>query len=203
MDLGLWARGTILGFSIAAPVGPIGVLCIRRTLAYGRLRGLVSGLGAATADMLYGAVAAFGLTAISDLLLALRLWIHLLGAALLVYLGVSIARARPASIDGPAMTPRLGVSYASTLGLTLTNPSTILSFLVIFASLGLVGTHGDYGAAGSAVLGVFSGSALWWLILSSGVGLLRDRVTPRGLRWINLVSGSILLLFALVALLSA
>ncbi|HEV7126424.1 MAG TPA: LysE family transporter, partial [Ktedonobacterales bacterium] len=96
MDVGFLLRGAVLGFAIAAPVGPIGVLCIRRTLANGRVNGLVSGLGAATADASYGAVAAFGLTAISSLLLSQRVWIHLIGAIFLAYLGIRTLLARPA-----------------------------------------------------------------------------------------------------------
>jgi threonine/homoserine/homoserine lactone efflux protein len=207
--ISLWLRGLALGFSIAAPVGPIGVLCIRRTLTDGRLIGFISGLGAASADAFYGAVAAFGLTAVSSALIAERRWIHLLGGIFLCYLGLRTllrAVASPAasssipSLPEAPRPPGLGLlgAYASTLGLTLTNPTTILSFAVIFAGLGVA--QGGYSGAGWVVLGVFSGSACWWLILSSVVGLLRTRVTPLALRWVNRVSGAILLVFGLVSL---
>lgn len=201
-------RGVLLGFSIAAPVGPIGVLCIRRTLANGRLVGLVSGLGAATADAFYGSVAAFGLTAISALLLEQRLWLRLVGGAFLLYLGVRTLLARPAQTgETPVVqADRLGGlagAYGSTLFLTLTNPMTILSFAAIFAGLGVASTSGAYGAAGLLVLGVFVGSGLWWLILSGVVGVFRAKMGPRELRWVNWLSGGIILVFGMLALLSA
>lgn len=197
-----WLRGLLLGLSIAAPVGPIGVLCIRRTLADGRLVGFVSGLGAATADASYGAIAAFGLTAVSGLLLDARLWIHLLGGVFLCYLGIRTFLSIPAERAARTEQRRdLPGAYASTLGLTLTNPATILSFAAIFAGLGVAQGSG-YGSAAWLVLGVFCGSATWWLLLSSAVGLLRARIGPRELRWVNRVSGAILLAFGLVALLT-
>ena len=219
----LWLRGVILGFSIAAQIGPIGVLCIRRTLADGRLIGFVSGLGAATADMFYGAVAAFGLSAVSDLLTGQRLWLHLLGGAFLCYLGLRTLTRKPAPVGGsPAITPvsrhhatsdiailrlhrrpPLARAYLSTLGLTLTNPATILSFAVIFAGLGIVGTQAGHLGAAALVAGVFCGSTLWWLLLSSGVGWLRGRMGPRALRAVNVLSGVILLGFGVVVLVTA
>ena len=204
-----FVRGMALGLAIAAPVGPIGVLCIRRTLALGRRIGILSGLGAATADMLYGAVAAFGLTAISSLLLGLSLWIRLVGAVFLVYLGVRTALARPAkneltaADDGaPQRATGALAAYTSTLGLTLTNPATILSFAAVFAGVGLVGARADVLSAGATVVGVFCGSALWWLILSSVVGALRRRISVRVMRWVNVLSGATLLIFAALTLLS-
>lgn len=202
MDIGYLLRGLVLGFAIAAPVGPIGVLCIRRTLANGRVHGLVSGLGAATADMFYGAVAAFGLTAVSSLLLRERVWIHLIGAVFLAYLGIRTMLTRPAPLVKAATSTGLAGAYVSTVGLTLANPATILSFAAVFAGLGVAGLHASYAAAALLVAGVFCGSALWWLVLSGGVSLLRTRVTPRVLRGVNIVSGAILLVFAVVSLLS-
>lgn len=202
----LLVRGLALGFAIAAPVGPIGVLCIRRTLADGRLIGFVSGLGAATADAFYGAVAAFGLTVVANLLVGQHIWVRLIGGLFLCYLGLRILLRRPAT--QPAQTAPVPVAhrglagaYISTLALTLTNPATILTFAAIFAGLGLAGTAGHAGAA-LLVLGVFLGSALWWLILSGGVALLRARFTARAMRAVNLVSGLLLLGFAALALAS-
>lgn len=197
-------RGVLIGFSIAAPVGPIGVLCIRRTLADGRLIGFVTGLGAATADFTYGCVAGFGLTAISGFLLGQRLWIHLLGGLFLCYLGARTLLARPGERAAVASTYSLGLgsAYISTVFLTLTNPTTILSFVAVFAGLGVASTSGDYMGASALVAGVFLGSALWWLILSSGVGALRARVGGRWLVWVNRMSGSILLAFGCLALIS-
>jgi threonine/homoserine/homoserine lactone efflux protein len=195
-------RGIIIGLSIAAPVGPIGMLCIRRTLAEGRLAGLVSGFGAATADMLYGCIAGFGLTFISSVMVQQQVWLRLVGGLFLCYLGVKIFLALPAEESVSATGTALAGAYASTFALTLTNPMTILSFAAIFAGLGLVYGTADYVSAGLMVLGVFFGSALWWLFLSGAVGVLRGRITPRGLRWINRVSGLIVLGFGVLALMT-
>ncbi len=200
IDLLLFLKGFLIGFSIAAPVGPIGVLCIRRTLAYGRRSGLASGLGAATADALYGGVAAFGLTLISHFLIQQQFWFLLVGGVFLLYLG---ARAFLSHPDGdPPLTRRSDLTgdFLSTVFLTLTNPLTILSFAAIFAGLGLGATGGTYIDAGVMVLGVFLGSALWWWILSFGVGAFRDRFSLRGLRWVNRISGIIILGFGVAAL---
>ena len=193
-------RGLIIGFSIAAPVGPIGVLCIRRTLADGRAVGFAAGLGAATADALYGAVAGFGLTVVSTALVGRQGWLRLIGGAFLCWLGARTFLARPAAEAAAVRGAGLLGAYASTLALTLTNPMTILSFAAVFAGLGVGGAGGDYRVAAVLVLGVFAGSALWWLALSGAVGLLRDRVTPRGLRWVNRASGTIIAGFGALAL---
>jgi len=200
----LLLRGLALGFAIAAPVGPIGVLCIRRTLADGRLIGFVSGLGAATADAFYGAVAAFGLTVVADLLAGQRIWVRLFGGLFLCVLGLRTLLRRPMARPTRTTTGvRRGIAgaYGSTLALTLTNPATILSFAAIFAGLGLAGSAGR-AAAALLVFGVFLGSALWWLILSGGVGLLRARFDARAMRAVNIGSGLMLLGFAALALAS-
>lgn len=182
-------EGLVLGFSIAAPVGQIGILCIRRTLAEGRAFGLASGLGAATADMMYGGVAAFGLTFVSGLLLSQQLWLRLLGGLFLCYLGVRTFVSLPPQNGAAGSGRGLFGAYVSTFFLTLANPTTILSFTAIFAGFGIVGEVRDYGSSALLVLGVFLGSALWWLILSGAVGMLRSRVTGRALVWVNRVSG--------------
>lgn len=199
MELGLFIRGLIIGFSIAAPVGPIGVLCIRRTLADGRTSGFLSGLGAATADALYGCVAGFGLTVISGFLVDQCFWIQLIGGIFLLALGIKTLRSVPAERAAAASGTGLAASYASTLLLTLTNPMTILSFAGIFAALGVADTGGDFSAAALLVLGVFVGSAAWWLLLSGGVGLLREKLSSGVLRWTNRLSGAILLVFGILA----
>lgn len=196
-------RGLVLGFAIAAPVGPIGVLCIRRTLAYGRVVGFVSGLGAATADMVYGAIAALGLTAVASVLAGGQFWLRLLGGAFLIYLGVKTFRAQPAdkAVTATAEGGLLG-AYLSTVFLTLTNPATIFSFTVIFAGLGVADTGAGLAGAGWLVVGVFLGSALWWLALSGGVSLLRGAFTPRGMVWVNRLAGVIIVGFGVAALAS-
>jgi threonine/homoserine/homoserine lactone efflux protein len=192
----------IIGFSIAAPVGPIGVLCIRRTLAEGRTSGFVSGLGAASADALYGCVAGFGLTFISSFLVGQQTWLRPVGGIFLCYLGMRTWLAKPAENAAPARGYGLAGNYASTFFLTLTNPMTILSFAAVFAGLGLAGASGNYASAGLLVAGVFLGSAGWWLLLSGLVGAFRSKFQPGGLRWVNRISGVIIMAFGLVALLS-
>lgn len=202
MDITFLFRGLVIGFSIAAPVGPIGVLCIRRTLAEGRASGIVSGLGAATADAIYGSVAGFGLTFISSILIDQQVWLRLIGGLFLCCLGARTLLAKTAKPESSSEGNGLVGAYASTFFLTLTNPMTIISFAAIFAGLGLAGTEGDYGSAGALVLGVFFGSALWWLILSCCVGVFRDRFSSQGLQWVNRISGAIIIGFGLFALLS-
>ncbi len=200
MDAAMLLRGLVLGFSIAAPVGPIGILCIRRTLAEGRAAGIVSGLGAATADALYGTVAALGLTIVSGFLLDQQIWLRLVGGAFLCYLGIRTLLSKPAVQAAAVRGSSLPAAFVSTFFLTLTNPITILSFVAIFAGLGLADTRGYYASAGALVLGVFCGSALWWLALSGAVGVLRDRFSPRAMLWVNRVSGVTILGFGLAAL---
>lgn len=200
MDVLLFFRGLVIGFCIAAPVGPIGVLCIRRTLMQGRWMGLLTGLGAATADAMYGAIAGFGLTFISSVLVGQAGWLQLIGGLFLCYLGVRIWLEQPADEAASASGKTLLGAYASTVFLTLTNPATILSFVAVFAGLGLASAQYDYGAAAILVLGVFLGSALWWLLLSGGVSLLRHRFKLNHLRWLNRLSGIVILVFGILAL---
>lgn len=192
----------MIGFSIAAPVGPIGVLCIRRTLAEGWASGLASGFGAATADALYSSVAGFGLTFISSILIREQFWLRLIGGVFLCYLGIKTFRSIPHQQAAPARGFGLAGDYGSTFFLTLTNPMTILSFAAVFAGLGVVNANGSYLSAGILVCGVFIGSALWWFILSIGVTLLRARFNPQGLLWVNRISGLIIMGFGLLAFLS-
>lgn len=197
----IFLRGLLIGFSIAAPVGPIGVLCIRRTLTDGRLAGFLSGMGAASADMFYGALAAFGLTAIQDVLLGQSDWLRLVGGIFLLYLGVKTFLAKPAR-QATKSSSRNGLfgAYLSTFFLTITNPITILSFIAIFAGLRLAETGGSYTTASMMVLGVFLGSATWWLALSTGVGLLREKFTPTLLTWVNRLAGMVIFAFGTAAL---
>ena len=202
MDISFFARGLAIGFAIAAPVGAIGLLCIRRTLAYGRLTGFVSGLGAATADAVYGAVAALGLTAVSATLVAHQDIVRLLGGVFLLHLGARTAVAHPAMDVGGGSARGLAAAFVSTLALTLTNPTTILSFVAVFTGLGLGTTTGDRASAVLMVSGVFLGSALWWLLLSGAVGCFRRALTADRLRWVNRLSGAMLIGFGALALLS-
>lgn len=199
MDISYLFKGLLIGFSIAAPVGPIGILCIKRTITSGRLAGLVSGLGAATADAVYGIIAAFGLTFISSFLIDQQSWLRLLGGAFLCYLGVKTFFTKPTESSSLSNEINLLNAYGSTFFLTLTNPLTILSFAAIFAGLGLLDVDGNYLSAAIIVLGVFIGSACWWFLLSTGVSIFRARFTSTGLLWVNRISGLIILGFGIAA----
>jgi threonine/homoserine/homoserine lactone efflux protein len=181
-------RGSILGFSVAAPIGPIGLLCIHRTLHDGRLTGFVSGLGAAAADALYATVAAFGLSALTRALVENETWIHGVAGAVLVLLGLKIALSRPAERRAQASGSGVARAFAVTFALTITNPLTILSFLGLFAGIQRGSEISGLGAV-LLVAGVFGGSAAWWLILSTAVSLLRARIDARRLRWVNVLAG--------------
>jgi threonine/homoserine/homoserine lactone efflux protein len=202
MDIAYLLKGFVIGISIAAPVGPISVLCIRRTFAEGRLFGIVSGLGGATGDAIYGCVAGFGLTFISNFLINQQAWLRLIGGIFLCYLGVKTLLAKPAKHAALSNGNGLVGTYASTFFLTLTNPMTILSFVAIFTGLGLASTGGNYISAGALVVGIFIGSSFWLLVLCSSVDVFREKFDPSRLQWLNRISGAIITVFGLVALLS-
>ncbi|MGE4298569.1 MAG: LysE/ArgO family amino acid transporter [Desulfovibrionaceae bacterium] len=207
--LPIYLKGLVIGFSIAAPVGPIGVLCMQRSLERGRVVGLATGMGAAAADAVYGFVAAFGLAAFSAALVSGGGWLRGVGGLFLLWLGVRIFRSRPADkaacVAGGESngTRRMDVllrAFASTFVLTLTNPMTILSFAAIFAGLG-VGTGATRWESVTLVAGVFCGSAAWWLTLSTTAGLLRHRLAAR-LVLVNRVCGAVVAAFGVASLAS-
>ncbi len=202
MNLDFLLKGILLGFAIAAPVGPIGVLCIRRTLQFGRLSGLLSGLGAAVADSFYAIIAAFGLTFITTFLLAAQFWLHMVGGLFLLYLGWKTFVSKPTPPSASVRHTTLVRDFTSTLFLTLTNPMTILSFAAIFAGVGITAIEGDYAQASILVLGVFLGSALWWLMLSEGVTLFRKKVGEKAMKWINRIAGLLILAMGLICLIA-
>lgn len=212
MDFSIFGRGWLLGLAIAAPVGPIGILCIKRSLTQGWRFGLASGLGAATADGIYGCIAGFGLIALSQFLVEQQFWLRLVGGLFLIYLSIramaeawasQTADKSSATENQPGQPnlfqPQLLAAYGSTLALTLTNPVTILSFAAIFAGVGATTTQGN---AGWLISGVFCGSASWWLLLCSGVCLLRKRVSATQMRWVSGISAGILGVFGLGAIAS-
>jgi threonine/homoserine/homoserine lactone efflux protein len=198
----LFLKGLLIGFSIAAPVGPIGLLCIQRSLNNGFKTGLLTGLGAATADAIYGFIAAFGLTAVSTFLISYKFWIQILGGLFLIYLGARLLSS--ATEQQQKENERSGKPvnvYGSTLLLTLTNPTTILSFIAVFAGLGVGLAQSNYMQAALVVSGVFIGSALWWLILSGGIAyILHGRINKTGMQWINRCSASVIIAFGIFAM---
>lgn len=203
MLLGFLLKGIAVGIIIAVPAGPVGVLCIRRTILHGRLAGLVSGLGAATADAVFGIIAGFGLTFVADFLLGYQKWLRLGGAVFLLYVGITALRTEPLGAASEQRDPEdLLSDYVSTFVLTITNPITILAFLAIFAGIGFAGKAATLGSAAILVLGVLCGSLIWWTGLAFGAGLVRLSFDREHLVWINRGSGGILL-FSGVALLAS
>jgi threonine/homoserine/homoserine lactone efflux protein len=195
MLIGLLLKGMLVGMIIAIPVGPVGVLCIRRTILHGRLAGFVSGMGAATADAMFGIIAGFGLTVVSDWLFDYQDWLRIGGAAFLLYIGISAFFHDPLKRTQSQRDPEsLVADFASTFALTITNPITILAFLAIFAGIGFTGDKATLGSAAILVLGVWVGSLLWWAGLTAGAGVLRLSFRHNHLVWINRGSGGILVL---------
>lgn len=203
MDTSFFIRGLIIGLSIAAAVGPMSILCIQRTLYKGHLYGLVSGMGVATADAVYGSIAGFGLTVIATFLVHQQGWIRGIGGLFLIYLGLKTVLGKPADrVAAAAKANNFFGAYVSTLLLTLANPMTILSFAAIFAGIGVGGAKNSYLSAALVVSGVFLGSALWWCLLTGGINLLRGKFTSQWLLWMNRFSGGVLTLFGALALVS-
>jgi threonine/homoserine/homoserine lactone efflux protein len=193
-------KGIIIGFSLALPVGPIGILCIRRTLAHGGRYGVLTGLAAASADMMYGIVAAFGISLVSDFITTEQFWIRSVGGVLLIILGVRLWRSHPSE-----QPPANGITghtriYVSTFLLTLTNPMTMFAFAAVFAGIGIGQINHDHFSASMLVLGVFLGSLTWFLFLTGLVRIFKERVSTGGVRTINKASGALLIVFGFVAL---
>lgn len=182
-------KGLVLGFAIAAPVGPIGLLCIRKTLNEGPAAGIACGAGAATADAAYGLVAALGLTAVSGFLVEQQTWLRLIGGLALAWIGVTTMLAKPTVKAAEIGAKNLVGDYAATFGLTIANPATILSFLAIFAGMG-IGAGGGAAAASVLVAGVFLGSLAWWFLLAGAVSLMRRWATPERMVWVNRAAGA-------------
>lgn len=201
MLIRFFMEGLLIGFVVAVPVGPIGLFCLSRVLS-GRLAyGLLSGLGVATADALSGGIAALGLTLVSDFIFRHQLWLRPMGGAFLCYLGYRIFSLRSGGHFGGSKEVRLVGAYGSTFLLTFTNPVTVLSFVAIYAGLGIESLRGDYWGAGALTSGIFIGSSLWWVILGGGVLLFHEKFTHDGLRWVHKLSGLIIAGFGVFAIL--
>jgi threonine/homoserine/homoserine lactone efflux protein len=198
--LDAFLRALGIGLLVAVPVGAMALLCIERTLTRGRASGYATGAGIATADALYASIAAFGLTALTGALTGAQGWVRLVGGAFLVYLGVRAMLSRPGrcATQGDAM-PLLGV-YASAMGLTLANPQTIIAFAGIFAGAGLAVSSGDWEVPAGFVAGVFSGSFVWWVVMVTVVGVLRERLGQQVLLWVTRVSGAAIAVLGAFAL---
>jgi threonine/homoserine/homoserine lactone efflux protein len=197
-DLPLPFRSLVIGFTIAATVGPITLLVVRRTIEHGRVYGLASGLGVAAADATYGGIAAFGLTAVTSLLVSGRVLLGIVGGLVIIVIGVRIMRSKPPGAARDVERPGLLGAFASIYALTMTNPLTILIFAAVFAGLGFA-SGSSYADAVLITLGVGLGSVLWWLALTAGVAWSRERVSTRALLWVNRLSGAALVVFGAFA----
>ena len=201
MEFAIFFKGICIGFALAVPIGPIGIMCIRKTITEGRLRGFIIGLGAATADLIYGTIAAFGLTFISNTLFNQRIWIRLVGGILFLLLGAKIFRARPDNTNVHTGSKGIFGSYISTVFLTLTNPLTIFAFIAVFAALDL-GKGLGYYSTSALVIGVFIGSCLWFLSLNSGATFFKKKLNLAGLKWVNRIAGILIILSGVIAIAS-
>jgi threonine/homoserine/homoserine lactone efflux protein len=195
-------KGMAIGFLISLPVGPIAVLCIHRTLNEGRIHGMISGLGAATADVIYGFLAASGLSFISNFLIKEQLWFRLLGGLFLCYMGIRLFRSKLIQKDVSEDSTSYFSNYVSALFLTLSNPSTFLALAAIFASLGVTQTRVHHVSVGLLVSGVFIGSGLWWFILNIATGVFLKQLDYIKLAWLNRISGIVIAGFGVLVLVS-
>jgi threonine/homoserine/homoserine lactone efflux protein len=202
MPVHLFIEGILIGFVVAVPVGPLGLLCINRALAMGALCGLFSGFGVASADALAAGIAALGITLISAFLLEHQMALRLVGGIFLCYLGYKIYRTRPGAQLPPSNVSGLFSAYATTFLLTFSNPMTILSFVAIYAGWGVQSLREHYLSAAVLTSGVFAGSALWWVLLFGGMTLFRDAFNARVMAMIHKVSGTIIAGFGVIVLLS-
>jgi threonine/homoserine/homoserine lactone efflux protein len=190
--------GIIVGFSASVPLGPIGVLCIQRTLNRGRLAGFVSGLGAAMSDTIYAIVAGFSLSLVLDVIEAQMFWLQLAGAIILIVMGVKIFLTNPAIQLRRQKNKNTSLiqDFVSTFIITITNPLAIFLFIAAFS---VVGGEKQFDMQLMLVSGVFIGAASWWLTLTSLVGLFRKKINLRRLYWINKIAGSTIVILVVVA----
>jgi threonine/homoserine/homoserine lactone efflux protein len=197
-ELELLIRGVIAGLIIAAPVGPVNILCMQRTIFKGWRAGVIAGLGSASADVIYGAIAGFSIAFIINFLEKELFWIRLFGGLLLMAIGAVYFFKNPGSYETEGET---AVSdFRSTFLLTLTNPTTVLSFLAVLAALGMA-AHRQWWRTLFLVAGIFSGSMLWWIVIASVMSRLRDRFNDRSLVWMNRVAGLAIGAFGVVSFL--
>jgi threonine/homoserine/homoserine lactone efflux protein len=187
----LFLRGMVIGFALAAPVGPVGVLCIKRALVHGRLAAFCAGLGAALADTIFGAVAGLGLTVVSSFLLSHSVVIRVVGGTFLIFVGIRGYGQKPSSKDEDLSSSGMVKDFLSSFMLAISNPATILAAIPVVAAVGAQGLR-DTDSATWLVTGVFSGSAAWWLILSGAAGAVRSRFSPKILTLLNRISAVLL-----------
>lgn len=202
MSIYLLLEGVLMGLVVAVPVGPLGLLCINRALMLGPTCGLFSGLGVATADALAAGIAALGITLVSGFLITHQVLLRLIGGLFLCFLGYKIYRTEPVAVAPIKHINGLVGAYATTFFLTVSNPVTFLSFVAIYAGWHVPSLHGHYIAAATLTLGVFTGSAAWWVGLFIGLTAFHDKFNLRFLFWVHRVSGAVIALIGIGVLLS-
>lgn len=201
MDIIFFLKGVVIGVAMAIPIGPIGILCIRKTLSDGHARGMVVGLGAATADSLFAGIAAFGLTIVSDLIASQTFWLRFVGGGFLLFLGIRTVYLKHKETVGPPIKKGFMGSYITSFLLALTNPMTIFAFVIVFAAFGLE-EQLNFFSASILVAGVFAGSCLWFLGLSYSASLFRKKLNSGGLTWVNRISGALIIVSGIAAFVS-
>lgn len=202
MEMGLLFKGIVIGVVIAMPVGPVGTLCVQRTITQGRINGFLTGLGATIADVVFGFIAAFGLTAVSNFLIDQQDWIRLLGGIIICLIGLQVYSLDTRGEINQIQSPNLLSAFGSAFLIAITNPITIITFVIMFAGLGLAGSNSQYGAAGLTVFGVFLGSSLIWLLVWGMSLILSERFAFGRTKWMNKIAGILIFTFGVAALLS-
>jgi len=198
-DVELIVRGALAGFAISAPVGPVNILCISRTLLSGRRAGLISGLGAAAADTFYGGIAGFSISFVINFLKREEFWIRLVGGFLLIAIGFVYYFKKPPSLKDDKRKESAHSEFISAFILTLTNPTVVLSFLAVLAALGL-GQHKNYLPTLLLIGGIFAGAMIWWITLAAIAAHYRDKVDDRVLMWMNRIAGLAVGAFGVITL---
>ncbi|MDX1475906.1 MAG: LysE family transporter [Reinekea sp.] len=198
----MFFKGIVIGVVIAMPVGPVGTLCVQRTITQGKINGFLTGLGATTADVVFGLIAAFGLTVVSNFLIDQQEWIRLVGGIIICLIGVQVFSLETQKKIIPITSPNPLNAFGSAFLIAITNPITIITFVVMFAGLGLVGSNSQYGPATLTVFGVFVGSGLIWLSVWGMSLIFRERFEFGRMKWINKIAGIVILVFGVSTLIS-
>ncbi|OFX47514.1 MAG: hypothetical protein A2046_13080 [Bacteroidetes bacterium GWA2_30_7] len=196
-------NGFIIGLSVSIPLGPIGILVIQKTLCNGKKSGFVTGLGAAFADFIYAIIASLGISIIINSLVEYHLYFQIIGGLFLIYLSYNVFFSNPIKqLRNPKINSNLIGDFLSTFFLTITNPMALLLFFGVFAGIGFLNEKFDYSSIIYIILGVNIGTVLWWYTLSTLINLFRSKIQIRRLNWINKISGVVIFIFGLFALIS-
>jgi threonine/homoserine/homoserine lactone efflux protein len=195
VELSFFIQGIVIGLTLAVPIGPISLLCIQRTIADGRLHGVISGLGVSTADSFYAAITVLGLTAISSLIVTYQYLFRSLAGVILVLIGIRVFMLVPAGVSEKSEHETYFKDYLSMVVIAIANPMTLIFFLVILPGFGVIIQESAFLPATGFVAGVFFGSAIWWIILCGSIGSVRSRISVKNLGLINRISGVLISCF--------